>query len=538
MSRASISPQCPLAVLGLWAGLTATMAAADLGPPRNLTIHPDGAILTWNLDIPAAGLVVSLPATPAGSIAVEGAAWSIAEERDPAPPAPAGLLALLDERNRLDDARAALAVADELASRNELRLTSRLPGFDPALNPAGWLAAIDAAVASRAARETKRNAWGSAQGDLVRRAEAVARGGSAALLLSTQGPVSASDMASAWAGAATPAPVRRLHLDRQDGGRVMIRLSTNELRWTPAAAVIIKDGKANLIRRAVMTKPLALSLPAITCEAVATNRTEPLRGPEERPIRLAADTIANKRVVTITSGKAAGASRAELVTVAAMSEATGVRTTSLPKSLPVAPASDLAPERWSLGTIALPREQERLIIDLPAESLTIAEDRWELAPLRAPIAQRHATIPLSARGLQPGPLTIVVDGRLTGSGWFQGAAPGTTIDLCLEEDPGIFVEPGLAWKPGEGDRTTTRHKEGWTWNIHHLGTQRRTVFFLASSAISRLGEVTVTILADTSPGSSEPSPGLRAWGLDLSPGASTAIGLGWVVTSSDGFKLR
>jgi hypothetical protein len=515
------------------------LAAADLGPPTRITIHPDGASLAWVVSVPDGGIEVDLPAAPAGAITVDGATWSISETRLPAPAPPPALIALIAERNRLDESREVLDDEERLEQQSDERLLNRLPGVDPASATASWVPAIDAAITRRSGLQQRRLAWDAAQRELIQRAEAIAPGGASALHLGMNGQITEAALAGAWSGAASPAPVRRLRLDHATGRTATIRLGTDELRWTPSAVLAVADGTTSLTRRATLTKPMAIDLPPVETDLVATNRSEPLRGPEERPVDIAADPIASisRRLVSVTSSRAPSVERPRVTASATPRPAADIPVIGAAPE-PPATAGDLSPERWQVGVMALTRGQSRMVVDLPAEALTLADDRWELAPLRAPIAQRHAIVTLAGRGLQPGPLTIVLDGRVTGSGWFQGAAPGTAIDLCLEEDTGIFVEPGVVWQPGEGDRTPTRHKEGWTWRIHHLGTVRRQVRFLASTAVSRLREVSITLLPDTSPGSSEPSPGMRAWDLDLAPGASTAIGIGWTITTSGGFTLR
>jgi hypothetical protein len=558
-------------------------------------IHPDGARLHHRIDLPAGRHALRLDGTVADDIAVTGAAaWSTRVVARPhaRPVLPPALENLLADRNRLQAAARALRVRGAVIDDAIRELAEQVPRLAHAANPdpAAWQASLDALLAAKAKLDADLAA-DAAERDLLRvRGDALlptrdpgAADATVLLGLETAAPLvlDAVDVERTWNEQAVPSDeVRLVVVDCPAPATIDVCEIRTDLRWTPAAAIVVAGRDVRLIRRCLITKQESLDFGAPTV-VVSTDPLQPdLAIPEPRPVGLHAEPIARgeRRIVVSTSlgsdwGEAvrSAAATAVLIPTPAAAAADGsFSRAAVPAPIPVPrsvtaedsnstreslstgdqlkpqvaapsahPATDgpMRLQTWTLGTVRLAAHTATIATDAGTSALTVVGDEWALIPEIAPLAVRHLSVLLDDKPLLAGALSLVVDGKLIATENVHAASPGQMLHLRAGEDDRAYVDTDVAWDIDPAAQTPTHQRIGrdrWIWN---LGDRPRTMTVYLTMPVSHSKEVTVTLDPATTPDATTVEPGVLRWTITLAPGAATRLGLGWQLDARDGFHF-
>lgn len=531
----------------------ALLAAAELPAPA-ITLHPDGAHITWRLELPAGASRLDLPAWCGRQIAVRGASsWAVAEETTTAPPLPAALAALLPERNRLQARGQVLDQSDRVLTAAEQRWRSASAQQTAAGNPdpAAIQAAIDVLVAERARLEDARATLVDERRALADRARAATGSEAGAMVLGGDGPMSTADLTEAWrirAGSGRGGA----HVDLQlaAAGTVVVEELRSDGRWESEAELRLAGGTAVLARRAVLVRPddfptgrLAVALSTAPANPLLTAPTAPRVAITAQPVadslrRLVVTSQRESSWAAVSSVAPSGGTSAGAVSyksdLAATRQSTAVVAT---EPAPRFAGISGSPVAIDLGTIDLRSGSDRITVPLGDSPLAIVADEWALFPEERPAAVRRVTVRLDAQPLLPGDLCVRGEGQLPVTSSVEWLPAGGTLTVCAGIDERIVVTSNSAWDIWPGDNTRQRRREGRdTWFIS-AAPQPVKVAVYRTMPVAMAEEVAVEADPGTTPGATAVIPGLMRWELTLAPGQPTRIGLGWILKASGSFKL-
>jgi len=276
---------------------------------------------------------------------------------------------------------------------------------------------------------------------------------------------------------------------------------------------------------------------------VTTTPVSPaLQGPAERRVRLGNEAVVNRQRRQVQTGTSAVAvpiapppAPAPAAVAGGAPAAPAERLTAVSEALPDV-SEDQPALRWELGTLALPRDEERITAERPVASVAILGDEWALIPAQSPVAQRRLTLRLDDQPLLAGPLTLVVDDAIVGVDALEAMPPGASLALRAGEDAALFASPAVAWSVASGEQSERRQRQGSTITLHNLGDAPRTVAVYQAMPVSRSAEITVT-LSGTTEGATAIEPGVLRWSFTIPGGGRQEVALGWVLTAGGGLKL-
>ena len=559
----------PLLALVVAAAAADPTALAQPPTPR-LLVFRDGALMEWQMELPPGSHRLDLPDRPRGRVQVDGAAWRVEDtDESVAPPQPAALAELCRERNRWaaeSNRRTDRATAHAAAER---RLRARLPALadQPAPATTTWQQALDALLEESAALTTETARLAALKADLADRAtQAVGIQTRATAILALDQPetvpvLTLPAMAAVWAEQArTTVHRRRVVLATAATSPVTVRLHLTQVRWEPAAVLTLAGDKLSLVRQARLTKPADLDLGTLPVRVATAVLTPPLEGPQERPVRgsLRELNAGEGKQVAIGSTSGHWAQARELPalaetpspTPAAAQDQVQGRSNISSKELretaveldevsppPSAPTPAGLAETWDLGPVALPKGESQTVCDRPATQPARIADEWALIPAAGPVLIRRLGVKLDDQPLQPGLLTLVVDGLPAGSTTLEAKPAGSVLWLRAGEDPTLFAGEAEPWDLKEEKPTTSHQVSGTTLPIHNLGTAPRQVTIYRTWPLSRSAEITVGLHPKTTPGQQIVEPGVLRWTLTIPAGEAAKLDLGWLVEANGNLNL-
>jgi len=528
------------------------LAAADvpLGEPQRLDVHADGALLTWRLDMPAGDHRVELPYALTAELRVSGAAWSVTQETvaGAANQPHAAVPALVNERNALGVQLSALAGRRSALERETVRLRTLLAAAVARGSTDGkaWQASLDAVVAECTALDRLDAEHAVARTALLAKAESLM--GTSAWLngISEAQPLGVGEVNRALAKTAIPVHFRRiLHVSSVVPATVLVTAVVHDVRWTPAAHVLVANGTARLVRQARLQKPAAMNLAALPVTVTSQPLMPILAGPEPRPVRIISNAVnmdSRRRVEQTASsgdwGQQASAPAASSPAASGL-DAPAAREVAAPIPPPASPI-DVEPGRavrWDLGAVALPVDEVTIVVDRPSQPLVIVCDEWAIAPAISPVALRRFGVRVDEQPLLAGPLTLVLEGTVVATQSMSMHPPGAVLTLRAGEDAAIFAEPAVAWSIPATEQSEKRRRDGHTLALRNFAEQARTVALYQTMPVSRSVELIIHCAEATTAGFTLVQPGLLRWDVTLAPGERREFALGWTLNASGGLKL-
>ena len=530
------------------------LSAADLplGEPLRLDVHADGALLTWQVDVPSGEYRIELPYALTAEVKVSGATWSVSQETLPgaANPPIAALPALVAERNALCIQLSATAGRRAALERETVRLRTLLAAAVARGSTDGksWQASLDATLAECTALDRLDAEQALARTALLTKAESLIGTNAWLTCMADTQPLGVGEATRVLAVAVIPPHFRRvLHVSSGAPATVLVTAVLHDVRWMPAAQLLVANGTARLVRQARLQKPASVALAALPVTVTSQPLIPVLDGPEPRPVRIVSDAVgldSRRRVEqTVSSGDwgqhaaPTESSNAKAATIEGAAEWKAVA--DAPVALLASPI-DVEPGRavrWDLGTVVLPVDEVTVVVDRPSVPLLVASDEWAVAPAISPVALRRFGVRVDEQPLLAGPLTLVLDGTVVATQMMPMHPPGAVLTLRAGEDAAIFAEPAVAWTIAATEQSEKRRREGHTVALRNLGEQARTVALYQTMPVSRSVELIVQPAEATTAGSTLVQPGLLRWEVTLAPGERREIALGWTLSTSGGLKL-
>jgi hypothetical protein len=505
------------------------------------TVHPDGALFSATLELPAGQHRVRLPAWAGAGLEVRGAAsWSL----EPAPPAgvdDAVLAPLLAERDRLVRERALLVAEDQRLRRDRQRIAERLAvqAERGEGDSAAWQASLDAWLAARAAQAAAEDRRRAALSTLVAHA-AQALGDRAAALraLDPEGdgwPRPAAQARAALGPAPGAQPRAWLAIACGQAGVVTVEHRRSDLRWRPQARIEVGGTRAELVRQVHVSKPAAADFGQPRVTVATAVLVQPMQSPAPGSLRIQGQELERKTSKGLGSLTRSAASMAES-TKAGVGDDERVPGQEEPAGRE---SATLGPAALSLdlGALALPAGSADIGHDLGRVALAVEGDELALLPDQAPVAWRRLALRLDGNPLLPGQLELVVDGGLPARQSVAWQPPGALLVLNAGEDARVCVGDSSAWQVDPAANTPERRRQGRDHWLFASGPAPVAVVVYATLPVSLSDRVQVTADPATTPGYTLVEPGVLRWQVTIPPGQPQRIGVGCRIETSGGFRL-
>lgn len=521
-----------LLLLGL--GSLAAAATAEPEPlplpaPSRIELYLDGARLVETVAVPAGRTRILLPAEAGTLLAVEDADTWVEEQRTEGvtpPPLPPTLVTLTTRLQDLVQRQERLSQDQDTCQRLEEDLITRLGqrGLGQRWEISAWQSSLDGILALQGTLTARAVAL---QMDRHAFQEQVAHDAAPGLTyaqvlggqaLSGAMPIAdpARFAARCWeAATARTRQTRILVITRAQAGPVAIVSERNDLQWTPQARLLVGHGVATLVRQATILFPAGFVLAGTRARMIGGTRAQALAGKQAQPRWIAAGNApqSDHRSVQETD---------EAATWDQPVQATASRE-----------------QTWELPSLVLsgPSDHEGFaVVELQQTVVPIVADEWILAPAIEPVLVRRLSVRIDDHPLAQGDLEVVVDGTVLGHDPLREQPAGTVLQLAAGEDQRVFVAGQKEWEV-DPDRPPNHKRAGITYRIRNLSHEAIRCTGYLTHPVSAAKEVTVTIDPATTPGWTEPQPGILRWELTIPPGTQLPLQVGWVLDAAGKIRL-
>ncbi len=541
-------------------------------PAVAVELHPDGARLSWRVDLPAGTQTYELPPWAKDVTVIGATSWQVAALPVVAGTVPASAELLRVTRNSLQQRGAVLVAQQAALSAAERRLRELLPHATKAAEAAAdltaWQVALDALLHQQATNAEAAAVLATERDALRRSAGSQAR----ALLIDTNGPLTAEDLQQRWLAEEPLTAIRplvRLQLVCAQPSRVVITTTREDLWWRPSAVLRLSEKPqktATLSRMADVIKPTGLALGTVAVRALGSSLNPPLDGPKVPSVIVQADEVGAALRRQLTTGQrsvawgfsssmtvaggdggrsfAASASEAAPTRVAPIEPPDSSLTDSSAVSAPV-------PERehdqaqvssygegvdLDLGRLELNAGSEGLSLTLDRSSVDVVTDEWAMFPEDGQVALRRVSVRLGTQPLLPGMLQVIA-GAPPRRSHVPGMPGGSLLTICAAVDETICVTKTAPWAVDPATNTDRRRRIGTDHWLLNSASAPRTVVVYRTMPVSTSDELTVTRDEASTPQATVIAPGLLRWTVTLPPGAAQRVGLGWTMQASGSFRF-
>ncbi len=554
-------------LVGLSSALTLHAAELNLPALTHISCHPDGSWASVQVPLAAGQHRVRLPEIAYNRIIVHGCSWRLGSGVDVVlPPAlPAEAIPLIAERNALAlklEAHTRMRAAHEI-------IVAQLQNAAPLAlaaehNPLPTLRSL---VEQRTTLDNENQELRRASSALIERARVIGFDNPAWLdVPSFERPtaqLAVSEAQARWQGLASLSvseivpdtvaatatqPTSYQYLDVQCAKACTIDVTLAlPITWTASTTLTIHDGTAIWTQQAIIHKPLGMEVatPAVTLYASLLN--SPDFPPTVPHVRIGAEPVVRdqqRSIIQTSTGVALGATSSLSESVA--------NAASVSLSTPAAPPQSSPPEEsaaepehihpaiavsWHYDQVVLAAGITECTVQQPPLSTTIVSDEWAVIPAISSVAIRRMVATSPDVPLLAGDLTIYVDGKQRGQGWRDLTTANSTLEICADEDPSIFVSPSIPWDIDARQQTSTRQRAGSLTTLHALGTTPKTIIYYAAIPRSTSADISIAIDPQSTVGYTVSPAGYVRWELPLTGNDRRDINLGYTITAKGGLSL-
>jgi len=546
-------------IVGLSSSLTMQAAEISLPALTQISCHPDGSLASVQVPLAAGQHRLRLPDLAYNRVIVHGCSWRLGSGVDalPAPALPAEAIPFIAERNALAlkiDAHTRLRAAHEVVVA---QLQNAAPlALAAEHNP---LPTLRSYVEQRAALDAENQELRRTSTALTERARVIGFDNPAWLDVPTfERPTSqlaVSEAQARWQGlAAAPVsatstqPTSYQYIDVQCAEACTIDVTLAlPITWTASTTLNIHDGKATWTQQAIIHKPLGMEVAAPAVTLYASLRDTPDFPPTIPHVRISTEPVVRdqqRSIIQTTTGVALGASSSLSESVANAASLTLSTPAAPPQNSPPAeseamtePIHPAIAVRWHYDMVTLAAGITECTVQQPPLTTAIASDEWVVIPAISTVAIRRIVATTPNVPLLAGDLTVYVDGKQRGQGWRDLTTANSTLEICADEDPSIFVTPSIPWDIDPHQQTSTRQRSGSFTTLHALGTTPKTIIYYAPIPRSTSADMAITIDPQSTVGFTVSPEGYVRWELQLKGNDRRDINLGYTITAKGGLSL-